>query len=185
MHLDIAPEGMGLHLLDIQQRVGDLICIDTFLVNRFDFTQVFFQDLQVFLALFGRRIQGPVRFYQEFIVRGTDIPVGINTVIDDVDTQFLTGAANVRMFVPISVTPSEAITFLLFPIQKHSHPICGIFYQSCRHLSTGRQYKCRHSAECLQNMVTEESLLFFRCFQESCTDHRVNDTGDECSEADI
>ena len=25
---------------------------------------------------------------------------------------------------------------------------------------------------------------FFRCFQESCTDHRKNDIGDECAEAD-
>ena len=28
-------------------------------------------------------------------------------------------------------------------------------------------------------------LLLFCCFQEGCTDHRINDTGDECAEADI
>ena len=30
VHLDIAPEGMGLHLPDIKHRMGNLVCIDTF-----------------------------------------------------------------------------------------------------------------------------------------------------------
>ena len=33
--------------------------------------------------------------------------------------------------------------------------------------------------------VMDIILLFFCCFQESGTDHRVNEIGDECAEADI
>ena len=42
VHLDVAPEGVGLHLLEVQDRTGDFVRVDAFLVDRVDFAEMLF-----------------------------------------------------------------------------------------------------------------------------------------------